>query len=342
MANRRSKILRILAAAWLLTMLFTTGNAALACSCIAHEPCDRSRYGNVDFAGEVLSRDLASRIIGQKAVYQVRVTETFRGTQKVGDVVSVHTGLGGGDCGYRFEIGHKYLIDGRSADGVLSTSICSMTSPLEQAELEIGILRLIAQHQPLPSMVGRVARSRGPANPEKMEGLAKILVSMLPAGEGQSWHARTNENGYYSFAHLPTGTYRVSLSLPQNLSPAYTSYTRVEDGKLPPIAINADSSTVCHTDIIVESSGGVSGVIRPAVGENDGWVNATAINAEGKLDHTVLSEPPSSDGSFHLNHLPPGRYQIQFTRRQAFKRGEPEIIELKDGERKTGLVLKAN
>ena len=45
--------------------------------------------------------------------------------------VHVLTGRGGGDCGYSFKIGEQYLVYAATRpDGLLSTSICSRTSPL--------------------------------------------------------------------------------------------------------------------------------------------------------------------------------------------------------------------
>ena len=48
---------------------------------------------------------------------------------------------------------------------------------------------------------------------------------------------------------------------------------------------------------------------------------------------------PESDGKFSLGHLKPGRYSVQFTSRAGFVRGKPQIIELKVGDRRTGVIL---
>lgn len=49
------------------------------------------------------------------------------------DFVCIRTGLGGGDCGYRFELGRRYKIFARLSRGSLlgfETGICDETSPL--------------------------------------------------------------------------------------------------------------------------------------------------------------------------------------------------------------------
>lgn len=49
-------------------------------------------------------------------------------------MVAISTGLGGGDCGYGFKEGQKYLVYAHaSSDPVLGTGICSGTRPLESA-----------------------------------------------------------------------------------------------------------------------------------------------------------------------------------------------------------------
>jgi hypothetical protein len=43
--------------------------------------------------------------------------------------VIIKTGIGGGDCGYPFEIGTKYLVYAFSYQNSLGTNICRRTSP---------------------------------------------------------------------------------------------------------------------------------------------------------------------------------------------------------------------
>jgi hypothetical protein len=55
--------------------------------------------------------------------------------------VFLFTGTGGGDCGYSFEVGKKYIVwakrDDRLAPGELSTGICTYTAPLEKADAQV-------------------------------------------------------------------------------------------------------------------------------------------------------------------------------------------------------------
>lgn len=55
--------------------------------------------------------------------------------------VKIVTGRGGGDCGYRFERGHQYLVYGyRSDDGVWGTNICTRTTEAASAAEDLALL----------------------------------------------------------------------------------------------------------------------------------------------------------------------------------------------------------
>lgn len=45
------------------------------------------------------------------ARYELKVEKTYKGKVKT-DTIEIYTGLGGGDCGYNFNIGEKYLVYG--------------------------------------------------------------------------------------------------------------------------------------------------------------------------------------------------------------------------------------
>jgi hypothetical protein len=57
------------------------------------------------------------------------------------DEVLIATGRGGGDCGYRFEVGESYLVYAfGSGEGGLGTNICQRTRKLEDAGEDIEVL----------------------------------------------------------------------------------------------------------------------------------------------------------------------------------------------------------
>ena len=97
------------------------------------------------FAGTVVSisnRD-DSTVFSRRRVHLL-VTEAFRGVTS--QEIDVDTGNGGGDCGYDFKIGESYVVYGhRQSDAQpLTTSICTRTRPLRDAEDDLKFARAAA------------------------------------------------------------------------------------------------------------------------------------------------------------------------------------------------------
>jgi hypothetical protein len=88
--------------------------------------------------GEVVPADIEKESPEMEVSFDV--LRTYRGAE--GKHVRVRTGLGGGDCGFDFEIGETYLVfaykDGSSG---LSTGICSSTALLEESQSNLAYLR---------------------------------------------------------------------------------------------------------------------------------------------------------------------------------------------------------
>jgi hypothetical protein len=77
---------------------------------------------------------------GSHRAVTFNVLHAYRGL--LGSSVMVLTGLGGGDCGFDFETGKKYLVyASRVNTEILFTSICSGTSSLEEAGPALRFLR---------------------------------------------------------------------------------------------------------------------------------------------------------------------------------------------------------
>src|SRR5262245_4143530 len=103
---------------------------AAACSCMpSGPPCQAYFQTDVVFVGTVRSitvrkvpLESIDRIIDQRAVH-LTIERAVRGVQET--EVDVNTGSGGGDCGYDFKVGERYVVYGyRGKDGSLGTGIC--------------------------------------------------------------------------------------------------------------------------------------------------------------------------------------------------------------------------
>jgi hypothetical protein len=323
------------------------GTMSWACSCIRQTNCGVRRYHDGDFVGEVLSSHVmpsGDSLTFDRVLFQVRVIESFRGTEKVGEVVGVRTGFGGGDCGYRFKIGVRYLIDASGNGDGFSTGICSLTAPVQDSEVELRSLRRLAVGRRLPDLVGVLMRGTETDEDENITPLSSVSVRAKPVagGSSQATATATDSAGSFAFEKLPAGKYELILGLPANLSAAYTDTAILDEDQVPSVSIGSRDTdgAACHTLVVVKEAGGIGGVVQSSGSAKiDGWVNADTVTADDKPWNTVRNVIPRPDGKFFLPNLKPGRYSITFISRAGFVRGKSQTIELKDGERRTGIVL---
>ncbi|MFK7785119.1 MAG: hypothetical protein AB8B56_08385 [Crocinitomicaceae bacterium] len=90
----------------LLFVLIGTFNLS-ACDCVdLSMEEDYANHTNV-FKGKIISVDLADDS-SYGSIVTIQVITNFKG--KTAETVSIRTGLGGPDCGFRFEEGREYVI----------------------------------------------------------------------------------------------------------------------------------------------------------------------------------------------------------------------------------------
>jgi len=108
---------------------FGLGMSANACQCNEPPPATEAyKSSTAVFVGTVVSGRLEADFWRR---YEFRVDEPLKG--KLGTKVEISTGRGGGDCGYSFEIGEKYLVYAGGSPENLGTSICTRTKPYDFA-----------------------------------------------------------------------------------------------------------------------------------------------------------------------------------------------------------------
>jgi hypothetical protein len=151
-------------ALWLSLAVAFAGDV-LACSCITvgDDPAPIPSR-DIVFRGRVVATQLV--VVGDDGnmflterdrvparLYRVavlEVSERFKGD--IPPYVIIATGSGGGDCGYSFETGQNYVVDGEWTEDnalarlgggarVVTTSICSLTAPEDKAESMLQRLR---------------------------------------------------------------------------------------------------------------------------------------------------------------------------------------------------------
>ncbi len=83
-----------------------------------------------------LGTEFTARDWGRTAAF--KVDASWKGVETTRTVV--RTGYGGGDCGFPFVEGNRYLIYAYLSDGELSASICSRTTKLHHAHKDLSEL----------------------------------------------------------------------------------------------------------------------------------------------------------------------------------------------------------
>jgi len=111
-----------------------SASSVLACSCVPQgsqsiETQVKEAYTNSTavFVGEVVE------VIEKPDVYitEVKFKDVKSWKNEFKDAVVIKTGRGGGDCGYEFEVGKKYLVYADGDKNKLRTNICTRTSAFE-------------------------------------------------------------------------------------------------------------------------------------------------------------------------------------------------------------------
>lgn len=161
----RSNYLRIIICLVFLFVLFAYPSPAKACSCLEPGPPSSEFYrADSIFTGRVIRiidnyqpvfsfldqamiklgirsyRFYEGRFYGYSVFFAV--DKSWKGVQET--VVEIHTGYGGGDCGYSFTVGQDYLVYANYAYGkpgnYWMTGICSRTAESANATDDFNYL----------------------------------------------------------------------------------------------------------------------------------------------------------------------------------------------------------
>jgi hypothetical protein len=138
-------------------LIILTAFDSHACSCFGKETIKQAyRTSDVVVSGEVVSirkYNVIQEVFNGDTIewYRKEVTIKVANNFKNGNSehIVVYTGLGGGDCGFNFEIGKSYLLYANKGteDGVerLRTNICTRTSEISTGTEELEKLKKLAK-----------------------------------------------------------------------------------------------------------------------------------------------------------------------------------------------------
>jgi hypothetical protein len=230
--------------------------------------------------------------------------------------IQVRTGIGGGDCGFDFEVGKQYLVYAfADKSGQLSTGICSGTALLEESKEDLSYLRgepiiskSVEKNAPIATgkLCGRVVR----------EGLtfAESQVLLLRVGNRSpipSDEAELANDGSFCATGIIPGKYHLLFVNPAEGSPTSFVYFPgvAKPSEATGIEIKGDANPEILFNVPPQPTFSVSGTIQVS--------NKSALPAECKVG--LLSADPQSfqlaytqdvapSGSFDFPRVLPGKY----------------------------------
>jgi hypothetical protein len=187
-----------------------------ACSCLRVTICDAYKMSPAIFVGTVLeSKDIEK---DRARVYRFTVEQSYKGVE--GTDIEVQTGMGGGDCGYSFTKGERYLVyayfDKKTR--TFHTNICSRTTPLSGAAEDLDFLRGLPDSATKTRISGTITRitydrdKYGNPTIKPMSGVKVVLKGM------KTFESTTNDEGLYLFVGVPPGRYKLKAELSATLS----------------------------------------------------------------------------------------------------------------------------
>ena len=191
--------------------------AAFACDCgYAGAPCQAFARTPYIFSGKVTKiSTIAIKMPGgdeyQNRLIAFDVERAYRGLDGK-TRTEIVTGYGGGDCGYSFQEGEKYLVYAFShpATGKLYAGICSRTRRLAEAGNDLDYFAKKddpAQAAGIEGWIDELARGPG-TNTDVIGPLkgARLRIS----GPSGHWTVTTGSDGRFRLWGLQPGTYRVT------------------------------------------------------------------------------------------------------------------------------------
>jgi hypothetical protein len=331
-------------------LLAPLADQAHACSCPRPgPPCQAAWTADVVFSGIVRSIEPIEGDRPDQPFQPVRVKfDVDRGYLNAPSGV-VEVATGGGNCGYGFAAGKRYLVyASKQPPSGLSTSICSRTRPIEEADEDIKYLSSIPAKSTGARVYGRLNEwRRDPAEEHGVDYGPLEGVTVSVRGSTFQKDAVTDAHGLFEVANLPVGKATIAVLAPFGFDTRSLTYD-----------IDITDRRACSLqNFTLALTARASGTVVDASGHPVAGVQVDAVAAElAGFDPPPHQSPATTNerGIFEFDNLPPGTYVfgVNLTKAVRVPRSGPTVflpgvgvardatvIELKAGdERAVGVV----
>jgi hypothetical protein len=269
-------------------------------------PCQAFFSADAVFVGTVKNAQIlktGSDQLYERRLVQIAVDGPSKGTSS--GVIEVWTGMGGGDCGFTFIVGQRYVVyANRRSDGTLSTGICSRTRRLSEGAEDVAYLQ---SGPALPiggaRISGRLLREERNATAQRVDRVPVSDVQIVVRGAAGAYTASTDAEGRYAIQGVRPGEYGIEAIPPSEFSDRYlTSKFEITDAR------------ACRVqDFFLRFNGRISGVLMDAGGMPARGARVELAPADTP-DRPISGEPSravtDAGGRFELSAIQPGRYII--------------------------------
>jgi len=244
------------------------------------------------------------------------VMHSYRGVQE--PLVDVETGLGGGDCGFGFEIGGQYVVYAdRTESGQLETGICSATAPIEQSAANLAYLRdesVIAEKPTNQWKAGdsrlcvRIVQRSSEHSDDERVFLSKVANrSPIPTDE-----AEPQGDGLFCADDLDPGEYRLLFAkIPEDSPTSFTYYpgvSKLSEATSIDVRPGQNASDLSFT-IPPQRTLWVSGTVSVTGGSKlPRKASVILISAEQPFSLLIYVHDMASNGSFAFPNVLAGKY----------------------------------
>jgi hypothetical protein len=246
------------------------------------------------------------------AAYTVKVIESFSSAISSKEV-DIHTGTGGADCSWHFNLNKPYFIDAeQTPTRELLTSLCTFTGELKRSEAIVRSLRSFRSGQGPASLLATLTREALTVNPSSNRAarpLAEVTVT-AQSKSGRIWRSTSDKQGIVTFEALPPGDYILGPELPLGLT-LYRGQNMGYDFSRVTIPANTSSDPAfCRAYLEAIPSAGITGRVIASKSELQNSVVTAWLLQNGKK--RAIGVGFLENGAFELNHLPAGAYLLTF------------------------------
>ena len=202
-------------------------------------------------------------------------------------------------CGISFAIGKEYVVYAdRQEGGALTTSRCSGTREVEDAAADLAYARAVKQgHAPSGFIGGTVSVSARTLTGKSVGTVALPPAIAVTVSHDDATDTTVTERGEFRVASRGAGTYRVSVSVPEQF------YSEAPEATV----TLRDTRSCANVGVALHDNGHVTGRVVDSAGRPvAGLTMDLGTTGSGPGRRTVTDR----DGRYTLTRIPSGRFLL--------------------------------